>query len=115
MNSFAKLDKSMVIDYLRSAESGDPEAVRTRYLHLDSKMKLYRKILMVPLVLGCIQMAVGAIGMIVIVGVLLLVPGIAFTAISWWARNRLRQNLIVAETAFRDFTELQSEPEAESA
>lgn len=103
MNVFARLDKSMVTGYLKQAGSMDPEVVRTRYLDLKSRMDLYRTLLWFPLGVGILQLVVGTIGLIILVGVLLWIPGIFFAGGAWWARNRLRQNLVVAEAAYRDF------------
>jgi hypothetical protein len=103
MNVFARMDKSMVSGYLKQAGSTDPEVVRSRYLDLTSRMELFRKLLLIPLAVGILQLVVGTIGIIILVGVFLWIPGIFFAGGAWWARNRLRQNLIVAETAYRDF------------
>jgi hypothetical protein len=103
MNVFTRLDKSMVTGYLKQASSMDPEVVRTRFLDLKYRMELYRKLLLVPLTVGVLQLVVGTIGLIILVGVLLWIPGGFFAGGAWWARNRLRQNIVVAEAAYRDF------------
>lgn len=103
MNVFARMDKSMVTGYLKQGGSMDPEVVRIRYLDLKSRMDLYRTLLLFPLAVGILQLVVGTIGLIILVGVLLWIPGGFFAGSAWWARNRLRQNLVVAEAAYRDF------------
>ncbi|MDZ7637341.1 MAG: hypothetical protein U5J83_03665 [Bryobacterales bacterium] len=103
MNMFAQMDKSMVIGYLKQANSTDQEVLRSRYMDLRSKMDLVRKLLLIPLVIGCLQIAVGVIGLIIIVGVILLIPGGLFAGVSWWGRKRLRQNMAVLDAAYREF------------
>lgn len=104
MNIFAKLDKSMVIGYLKQANSADGEVLRSRYLDLRSKMDLVRKLMWIPVVIGCMQITVGVIGLIILIGALLFIPGGFFLWAGWWSRNRLRQNIIVLDAAYRDFS-----------
>ena len=103
MNIFAKMDKSMVIGYLKQANSTDQEVLRSRYMDLRSKMDLTRKLLLIPLAIGGLQIVVGIIGLIIIVGLVLLIPGGFFAGVSWWARTRLRQNMAVVDAAYREF------------
>ena len=103
MNIFAKMDKSMVIGYLKQANSTDPEVLRSRYMDLRSKIDLMRKLMWIPLAIGCLQIVVGIIGLIIIVGIVLLIPGGFFAGVAWWARTRLRQNMVVVDAAYRDF------------
>lgn len=103
MNILAKMDKSMVIGYLKQANSADQEVLRSRYMDLRSKMDLVRNLLLIPLAIGLLQIAVGIIGLIIIVGLVLLIPGGLFAGVSWWARKRLRQNMAVMDAAYREY------------
>lgn len=103
MNIFAQMDKSMVIGYLKQANSTDQEVLRTRYMDMRSKMDLVRKLLLIPLAIGCLQLVVGIIGLIILVGIFLIFIGGLFAGVSWWARTRLRQNMVVLDAAYRDF------------
>ena len=102
MNYFAKMDTSMVVGHLKGAGS-DPEVVRTAYMNLVSQMRLVRTILLAPLILGSIQIAVGIIGIVVLIGLLLLIPGGFFAGIGWWGRKRLARNIAVAEAAYAHY------------
>ena len=102
MNIFAQMDKSMVIGYLKQANSTDQEVLRTRYMDMRSKMDLVRKLLLIPLAIGCLQLIVGIIGLIILVGIFLIFIGGLFAGVSWWARTRLRQYIVVLDAAYRD-------------
>jgi hypothetical protein len=103
MNYFAKMDTSMVVGHFKATGSADPEVVRTTYMNLVSQMKLVRTILLAPLILGSIQIAVGIVTIIILVGLVLLIPGLLFTGIGWWGRKRLAENIAVAEAAYTHY------------
>ncbi|MCZ2155121.1 MAG: hypothetical protein LC114_14685 [Bryobacterales bacterium] len=108
MNIFVKLDKRMAVDYLRHANTSTPDGLQSHYLNLRSTMDLVRKLMWIPMLLGCMQIAVGMIGLIIVIGAVLFIPGGFFLGAGWWLRNRLRQNLIVLDAAFRDFSGMQT-------
>lgn len=103
MNVFGQLDKGMVVGYLKESGSVDPDVIRGRYMHLRSQIELYRKLLLIPFILGCIQIGVGIIGLIIIVGFVLLIPGGLFAGVSWWLRSRLAKNLEAATAAYQEY------------
>lgn len=104
MNVFGELDRAMVIGYLKEANSDDPDVIRGRYMGLSSQIELYRNLLLIPLVLGSIQIAVGIVGLIIVIGIFLIFIGCGFAGVAWWLRKRMAQNLLVAGAAYQEYT-----------
>lgn len=98
------LDKASVIGHLKDGGVTDPEVVRSRYMQLRSQGELISKILLAPLILGCIQIAVGIIGLIILVGIFLLIIGGVFAGGAWWLRSRIQKNLLIVDEAYREYT-----------
>lgn len=104
MNVFGYMDKGMVVGYLKEGGVTDPDIIRSRFMALRSKLDLYRLLSLIPIVMGCLQIVAGIIGLIILVGIFLLLIGAFFLGGGLWLRSRLTKNLRAATDAYRDYT-----------
>jgi len=90
---FLKLEKQMVIGYLKSAGSRDPDVLHTQRAQLLSLAKF-------PKFAGVYLMLIGALCTILI----LLAPiGIPVLVLGWWTRRRGIRNLEAVEAGWSEF------------
>ncbi len=90
---FLKLEKPMVVGYLKSAGSRDPDVLHTQKAHLTSLAKF-------PKHVGVYFMILGALCTVLI----LLAPiGIPLLFLGWWTRRRGVRNLEAVDAGWREF------------
>lgn len=90
---FLKLDRSMVIGYLKSTGSKDPDVLHTQKAELLSAAKF-------PKMAGVYLMVLGALMTILIVTAFI---GIPLLALGWWMRRRGVANVQVVEDAYAEY------------
>jgi len=91
---FLKLEKPMVVGYLKSAGSRDPDILHTQKAHLLSLAKFPKNV-------GVYFMILGALCTILI----LLAPiGIPLLFLGWWTRRRGVRNVEAVEEGWTEFT-----------
>lgn len=112
MNVFGYMDKGMVVGYLKEGGVTDPDIIRSRFMALRSKLDLYRMLALIPIVMGCLQIVAGIIGLIILIGVFLLLIGGFFLGGGLWLRSRLTKNLQAATEAYREYSSQMGMPTA---
>ena len=88
-----RLDKTMVVGYLKSAGSRDPDILHTQKANLLSLAKF-------PKFVGTYLMVVGGLCTVLI---LLAFIGIPLIFFGWWMRNRGVNNLKEVEAGWQEF------------
>jgi hypothetical protein len=92
-NPFLKLDTSMVLGFLKSTGSHDPDVLHAQKASLLSAAKF-------PKVVGIYLMVVGGLMTLMIV---LFFIGIPLMGLGWWLRGRGNQNVKVVEEAYAEY------------
>ena len=90
---FLKLDRSMVIGYLKSTGSKDPDVLHTQKAELLSAAKF-------PKMAGVYLMVLGALTTILILTAFI---GIPLLGLGWWMRRRGVANVQVVEDAYAEY------------
>lgn len=106
MNPIAKWDSGMVFGHFKGLGATDSDVLRSHHMQLKTSLELFRKLLLIPLVIGIIMAAVGTVGLVVLIGAFLYIPAVIFGGGAWWARKRLRENRIALEAGFIQYTKL---------
>jgi hypothetical protein len=90
---FLKLDRSMVIGYLKSTGSRDPDVLHTQKAEILSAAKF-------PKMAGVYLMVMGGLLTITILGAFI---GIPLLGLGWWMRSRGVSNLAVVDAAYSEY------------
>src|SRR5215831_13189357 len=103
MNVLARFDESLVIGYLKSANSNDPDILRARQQSLISSMQMGRVIAIWPMVIGCMAILAGIPLLLILVGIIPIAIGSAFVYGSVWCRKRLAANIATTQSAYAKY------------
>jgi hypothetical protein len=103
MNYLAKFDDSMVVGYLKSANSTDRDVLHSKQQSLVSTMSLIRKLVIIPMIPATIWILIGIPALLVLVGIIPLILGSAVIYACLWCRRRLAANIVIAESAYSNY------------
>jgi hypothetical protein len=92
-NPFLKMDKSMVLGFLKSTGSRDPDVLHTQKASLMSAARF-------PKVVGIYLMILGGLMTLLI---LTAVIGIPLMILGWWMRGRGNKNLKIVEETYNEY------------
>jgi hypothetical protein len=92
-NPFLKMDKQMVLGFLKSTGSRDPDVLHTQKAALMSAAKF-------PKVVGIYLMVVGGLMTAMI---LLAFMGIPLMILGWWLRGRGNRNVAIVEETYNEY------------
>ncbi len=92
-NPLLKLDRQMVLGFLKSTGSRDPDVLHTQKAALLSAARF-------PKVAGIYLMILGGLMTVLI---LTAVVGIPLLAIGWWLRGRGAKNVKVVEDTYAEY------------
>lgn len=90
---FLKLDRAMVIGYLKSTGSHDPDVLHTQKAEILSAAKF-------PKMAGVYLMVLGGLMTILILTAFI---GIPLLILGWWMRRRGVSNVQVVEAAYAEY------------
>lgn len=90
---FLKMDKQMVLGFLKGTGSRDPDVLHTQKQQLMSAAKF-------PKMVGIYLMVLGALMTVMILTAFI---GIPMLGVGWWLRGRGNQNVKVLEEAYNEY------------
>jgi hypothetical protein len=92
-NPFLKLDKQMVLGFLKSTGSRDPDVLHTQKASLMSAARF-------PKMVGIYLMVLGGLMTIMI---LTAIIGIPMMGLGWWLRGRGVKNVQIVEETYNEY------------
>jgi hypothetical protein len=92
-NPFLKLDKQMVLGFLKSTGSRDPDVLHTQKASLMSAARF-------PKMVGIYLMVLGGLMTIMI---LTAIIGIPMIGLGWWLRGRGVKNVQIVEETYNEY------------
>lgn len=92
-NPFLKLDKQMVLGFLKSTGSRDPDVLHTQKASLMSAARF-------PKMVGIYLMVLGGLMTVLILTAFI---GIPMLGLGWWLRGRGNQNVKIVEDTYNEY------------
>ena len=93
----------MIIGDLKALNSSDRDVLHSRNQSMISSMEFIRKLLLIPMAFGVIQVLIGLPGLLILIGIFPIIMGSVLIAASAWCRRRLAANIAIARTAYSQY------------